>query len=79
MKLEFKEVVSASWREPMTVIPEYVLWKKFQILQSVLRSMRKPLSGIKTTLGKAIGDLVDAQKLPNFHLNCVYLKQTKIV
>lgn len=55
----YKTRVANSWREPITGMHMYVVWKKFQRIQPFIRSISKPLIGINHTLKKAKDDLLE--------------------
>lgn len=55
----YKIGVANSWREPITGMLMYVVWKKLQRIQPFIRSINKPLVGINHTLKKAKDDLLE--------------------
>lgn len=54
-------VVARSWREHINGRPMYVMWKKMQILQPILKNWSKPLSDVKLNIAKAMAELLQAQ------------------
>ncbi|GAU38712.1 hypothetical protein TSUD_396400 [Trifolium subterraneum] len=57
----FLHAVATSWHQHISGRPMYVLWKKLQRLQPVLRQISKPLSDIKLHISQAREKLLKAQ------------------
>ncbi|KAH1203129.1 hypothetical protein GmHk_17G049445 [Glycine max] len=57
----YNDAVSASWREPITGRPMFVVWEKLMCLQPVLRNLSKPLMHLKQNILQARGNLQQAQ------------------
>jgi hypothetical protein len=58
----FLHVVANSWCKEINGRPMYVLWKKLQRLQPILKAFSKPISDVKLKISKAREDLLKAQK-----------------
>ncbi|CAJ2651355.1 unnamed protein product [Trifolium pratense] len=57
----FLYAVANSWHEQISGRPMYMLWKKLQRLQPILKEISKPLSDVKLQISKARENLLKAQ------------------